>query len=415
MFRTLFFSFGLVLLAGGAARADTAIQSDCLDADPRYSPEACAVVLRGVTDPNDVFRFQAAAGSAELARGKVDYALIDFEAAITSIASGAKPTKEQYGDVLAVTAIAHLRNKDPESALTALEHARGVDARNGRVPLLTAYAHFAAADPGPAMLALEPLIAASKGDESLKLLKAMFQHWQSDPASAVADCRKAYEAECGAAALALNEKYKAAADLVSSILGRVLQGDVPRMSHEDAPGAWNDCEAPEPQYAGPGCDQILGGDITPEERYAASVNAILAAIHNDDAGRGIDDGERLLGRLEYGAAKAPEDDPNAVRAHAVLIQADLARGEIDAASAAADAALADAPDEPTYLALRALVDLAAGVKRCQQVYEGADCGSEELGGGDEAGAMRKAATDINAVFLGDAERRFTLIGVDTLP
>jgi hypothetical protein len=29
--------------------------------------------------------------------------------------------------------------------------------------------------------------------------------------------------------------------------------------------------------------------------------------------------------------------------------------------------------------------------------------------------MHKAASEINAVFLGDAERRFTLIGVDALP
>jgi tetratricopeptide (TPR) repeat protein len=455
LFRPLFLSLGFVLLAAGAARADTPIQQDCLEADPRYSAEACAVALRGNTEPNDIFRFQAAAGSAELARGRSDYALIDFQDAFDAVKKGAAPAQEQYADVLAVSAIAHLRDNDPASALAALDEARKTDARNGRVPLLTAYAHFAAADPASAAKDLDVLIKASPGDTSLTALKAMFEQWQVDPDAAVAECQKNYGAECGSAALGLHENDKAASDLVSSILGKILQGDVPRMSRETAAGAWSDCEAPEPQYAGPGCDQILGGDITPEERYAASINRILAALHNDDAGQAIDDGERLLGRLEYGAAKSPENDPTATAAHAVLIQAHLARGDIDAASAAADAAIANSPDEPTFLALRALVDLAlgkiddaganldlakmsateesaditnlaavvddmgqdlaAGVAHCQQVYAGAGCGSEELAAGDEAGALRKAATDISAVFAGNAERRFTLIGVDTLP
>jgi hypothetical protein len=455
LFRSSFLSLAFVLLALGAARADTPIEQDCLDADPRYSVEACAAALAKTQEPNDVFRFQAAAGSAELARGRVDYALVDFMAAINSLKEGATPAKEQYADVLAVTAIAHLRNNDPTAALAALDQARSADARNGRVPLLTAYAHFASADPAAAANDLGPLIAASKGDESLTTLKTMFEHWQLDPAAGVAECQKNYAAECGAAALALHENEKAAADLVSSILGRILQGDIRRMGREDAPGAWSDCEAPEPQYAGPGCQQLLSGVLTPEERYVAEVNAIVASIHNEDAGLAAEDAQRLLGRLEYGVAHAPQDDPLAVKAHALLVQAYLAQDQLDEASAAADAALADGPDETPYLALRALVDLAqgnssdavanldlaqksassdvadiatlasvvtaidadlaAGVAHCQQVYASATCGSEELAAGDKSAAMHKAASEINAVFLGDAERRFTLIGIDKLP
>jgi tetratricopeptide (TPR) repeat protein len=452
------FFLGLTALACGPVRADTAIDEDCLAADPLFSVEACAWALNtgGERAPDEIFRMNAAGGNAELARGKPDYALIDFDAAFDAVAKGgATPPDEQYADVLALAAIAHLRQSDPAGALQSMEDAAAKDPNNTRLPVLKAYAHFASGDAATAAGDLDAMIAASPGDRSLVALKTLFTHWQIDPAAAVAECQKGYGGECGSGALALFENDKAAADLVSSVLAAILQGNVRRMSREDAPGAWSDCEAPEPEYAGPGCQQLLSGELTPEERYLAEVNSIVATIHNEDPGTAASDAERLIGRLEYGVAKAPQDDPGAVKAHALLVQADLALGRNDDASAAADAALADAPDEPAYLALRALVDLAqgnvsdadanldlaessaggdsvditnlaavvadmdedveSGVKRCQQVYDGMACGSDEIGSGDEAGAMARAASDINAVFLGSAERPYTLIGWDTLP
>lgn len=450
----------MLCLLAGEARADRAIERDCLDADPRYSVEACAAVLADASklSPDEIFELNAAAGNAELARGKIDYALLDFSAAVDMVElKGASPGDVKYADVLALKAMAEIRDNDPEAALKTLLEVAVEDVRNPRIPFLTAYAHFAAGDAKAAVADLEEMAAAHPNDQGLAAIRSMFTHWQIDPAAAAAECQKYYAgAECGAGALAKGENDKAAADLASSILAAILAGDVPRMSREKAPGAWSDCEAQEPQYAIPGCDQILAGDITPEERYAATVSAMVAAVHNDAAGEAVEDGQRLIGKLDYGAAKAPDNDPAGVRAHALVVQGLLAQGWIDEAGEAVDAALADQPDDPTYLVLRALVDLAQGsssdalanmdlaeqslgtqeppevavlmevinavnddmadgIAKCQRAYDGAGCGSAEYAADDNDAAFRAMATDINAVFVGDAERPFTLVGVDQLP
>ncbi len=301
------------------------------------------------------------------------------------------------------------------------------------------------------------LIAKAPQDQTLVALKSMVDHWRIDPAAAVSECQKFYgDAECGAGALALHEDGKAAADLVSSVLDKILRGDVRRMSREEAPGAWNDCDAPEPEYAGPGCDMILGGVITPEERYEAQVKRILAFIHNDDAWLGITEAEHLVARVGYGVARPADDGPNPATARALLAQAHLQRGEIDEATAVVDAALADEPDNVTYLALRGLADLAAGksddadanlrlalnattdedesdvddvvnvviaaavdpkqgVDACKEAYPEAPCGADEIAAGDANGALAAIAGSINAAYLGDAQHPFTLIGVGALP
>jgi tetratricopeptide (TPR) repeat protein len=450
--------FGLTPAALVPAHADNAIDQDCFAADPRYSIEACNWALHtgGDRSPDDVFRMNAALGNAELAAGKADYALLDFQTAIDAAEKGgATPAADQYADVLALAAIAHLVEHDPSAALETLDRAAAKDATNSRLPLLRAHAHFASGDAVTAVGDLDGMIAARPADQSLVALKTMFTHWQLDPAAGVAECQKAYAAECGAGALALHETDKAATDLVSSIIAAIFQASLPRMSRVDAPGAWSDCEAPEPQYAVIGCQQLLSGVLTPEERYVAEVNSIAATIRNGDPGTAAGDARQLVGRLEYGAAKAPEDDIAGVRAHALLVQAYLAQERIDEASEAADDALADSPSEQAYLALRALVDLAqddvddadtemrlavdaagndasdlanlaaviadmnedlaTGIEHCSQVYAGATCGADAYAADNRAAALLKAATDINAVFLGDAERPYTLIGRDTLP
>jgi tetratricopeptide (TPR) repeat protein len=452
--RSALLSFGLLMLMSAAAHAD-ATEDDCLAADPRFSVEACSAALADGTDrsPTEVFRMKAASANALLARGEVDFAMVDFRAAFDEMENGADPGDAQYADVLALYAIAHLRNSDPKAALETLRQADAKDPSNTRLPILKTYAAFAAGDAAGADARLTAFTRLYPNDRSAKELKHLFDAWQLDPAAAVAECQKRTgNGECGAKALALHENDRAAADFVSSLLAPLLRGDVTRMSREEAPSAWSDCEAPEPQYAGPGCDQILAGDITPEERYAASVNRILAFIHNDDAGEGIIEAEHLIARVDYGAAKVPEDDPAAVRAHALLVQAHLAQGYVDEASEAIDAALADQPDDPTYLALRGLIDLAAGnasdadanlslaasggdgdinaladvvteidggvadgVAKCRETYPELSCGAAELAVGDEAGAVRKIADEINALLLGDGERPFTLIGIDALP
>lgn len=460
LYRSIFLSVGLLVLLSTGARADAAVEDDCLAADPRFSAEACAAALADGQEraPVDMFRLKAAEGNAELAKGEVDYALLDFAAAIDEVkVHGAAPEDAQYADVLALYAIAHLRSSDPAAALDRLKEAASADPRNTRLPILKTYADFASADAAAAVAGLDALVAASPNDQSLAVLRTIFQHWQIDPAAGIAACKKYYNnAECGAAALPLYGKDHAAADLVASILGEILRGDVRRMSREEAPGAWSDCEAPEPEYAGPGCDMILAGDITPEERYAAQANRTLAFLHNDDAGFGIIEAEHLIARVGYGLARPPENDPGAVKAHALLVQAHLSRGDFEEAGAAIDRALADQPDDPTYLALRGLIDLATGntsdadsnlylateaapeggggdvvaletlmetldtdiaegVAACEAAYPGARCGAEEIAAGDTEAALAAIATSINAAYLGDTSHPFTLIGVDRLP
>lgn len=456
---SLLLSFGLLMVLSAGARANV-VEDDCLAADPRFSVEACTAALADSSShsPTEIFRMKAAEGNAYLARGNIDYALVDFSDAMDSLAkNGADPGYNQVADVLALTAIAHLRNSDPESALDALRQAEAKDASNTRLPILKTYAAFAAGNAAGAVTRLTAFIRLYPNDRSAVELKQLFDAWQVDPAAGVAECQKRTgNGECGAKALALFEKDKAAADLISSLLAPLLRGDVSRMSREEAPGTWSDCEAPEPQYAGMACDTILAGEVTPDERYAAETNRILADVHNDDAGLAIDEAEHLLGRVSYGAAKPPENEPSAERARALLIQAHLQRGEIEDAATAADAALAEETESIPYLVLRGLTYLAdnqpedaqaeldlafdhvqsddpfgvsvisgvvsaaassaqEGVASCKAAYPDAPCGSEELASGDEAGALAAIATSINDVYLGSAERPFILVGVDPLP
>jgi hypothetical protein len=128
---------------------------------------------------------------------------------------------------------------------------------------------------------------------------------------------------------------------------------------------------------------------------------------------------------------------------------------MDEAAKAVDAALADEPDDATYLALRGVVDLATGktedaeanlslavdvttddksdvgkvadlmsaaatdlaqaVDACRQSYLDAPCGAEELAAGDIDAALAAIATSVNAAYVGDAQHPFTLIGVGALP
>jgi Flp pilus assembly protein TadD len=453
-------SLGFVLLMSVSAWADDALEDDCLVADPRFSPEACAAVFKDGNErsADQNFRLEAAEANAELLRGEIDYALLDFEKALDEVdVHGASPPDQVYADVTALYAIAHLRNSDPASALQQLYLVQAEDPRNARLPLLYAYTAFAAGDAAGATKQLDVLIAARPNDQSMVALNQILQHWQKDPATAVAECKAQFNnAECGAKALSLSENDKAAADLVSSILGGILGGGVTRMSREEAPGAWSDCDAPEPQYAGSGCDMILAGNITPEERYEAEVKRIIAFLHNDDAGGGIIEAEHLVARVGYGVARPADDGPSPAAARALLAQAHLQRGEIDEASAVLDDALADQPDDPTFLALHGIADLAAGrtddadanmalaaddvpsegptdvatlagvvaaanssieegVASCQEAFPDAPCGADEAAAGDTPGALAAIASSINAAYLGDAEHPYTLIGVDALP
>ncbi|MEJ0013240.1 MAG: tetratricopeptide repeat protein [Bauldia sp.] len=463
MYRPILLSLGLILLASAGAHAGTAVEDDCLSADPRFAVEACTAALQDGSERSaiELFRLHAAEADAELGRGgdNLKYAMVEFDAALGEVEKdgGASPPDAEYADFLAQYAVAYLRNSDPAKALDLLGTVAATDPANARAPLLTAFAHFAAGGAGQAGGEAAALLAKAPKDGTLVALKSLAEQWVADPVAAVAQCKKYFpQAECGAAALPLYGKEHAAADLVSSILGEFLRRDVRRMSREEAPGAWNDCDAPEPQYAGVGCDQILSGLITPEERYEAQVKRILAFIHNDDAWAGITEAEHLIARVGYGVARPADDGPDPAAARALLAQAHLQRGEIDEAAKVLDDALADEPDNVTYLALRGLVDLAdrkaedaeanlglafdyvsdddpsdvsvvsgvvsaaassaeEGVASCKDAYPDAPCGADELAAGDGAAALAAIAASINDYYLGSAERRFTLIGVDEVP